>query len=404
MQRQVTHHNTSLRHELRRRILLVVLFWFAVSQCRFIQADEFIAEPEFPVEVLATLEIAGSNRTELARALRDAPADQTIGMQFLIANMPEHDAHTLTAEFLLDNVRLAYEARQQSPWGAQIPEDVFLNDVLPYANINERRDNWRSGFRQRFLPMIEGAESPAAAAAMLNQKIFPELKVRYSTQRKRADQGPFQSMESGLASCTGLSILLIDACRSVGVPARFVGTPLWSDGSGNHSWVEVWDKGWHFTGAAEPAGDQLDDAWFTARAAKANIDDPQHAIYAVSFRRTPLTFPLVWDRSIRYVSAVNVTSRYTQVTQPLAENQVHVMFVCSHSGSRVTATVKVTDLQGNLLFEGPTRDARFDRNDHLTGVLPRDSRYTATFETDGTSHDVVFDTNRDDALIECRIP
>ena len=63
-----------------------------------------------------------------------------------------------------------------------------------------------------------------------------------------------ESMETGLASCTGLSILLIDACRSVGVPARFVGTPLWADGSGNHSWVEIWDGGWHFVGAAEPAG------------------------------------------------------------------------------------------------------------------------------------------------------
>ena len=50
--------------------------------------------------------------------------------------------------------------------------------------------------------------------------------------------------------------MVIDACRAVGVPARFVGTPLWADKSGNHSWVEVWDKGWHFTGAAEPAGDR----------------------------------------------------------------------------------------------------------------------------------------------------
>ena len=39
-------------------------------------------------------------------------------------------------------------------------------------------------------------------------------------------------METGVATCTGLSILLVDACRSVGVPARIAGTPLWS----NNSW------------------------------------------------------------------------------------------------------------------------------------------------------------------------
>jgi hypothetical protein len=40
-------------------------------------------------------------------------------------------------------------------------------------------------------------------------------------------------MATGLASCSGLSILLAGACRAVGVPARIVGTPMWSNGHGN---------------------------------------------------------------------------------------------------------------------------------------------------------------------------
>jgi len=136
------------------------------------------------------------------------------------------------------------------------------------------------------------------------------LNVRYSTKRPKADQSPYESIEARLASCTGLSIILIDACRAVGVPARFVGTPLWSDGSGNHSWVEIWDGDWHFTGAAEPAGDELDRAWFAGKAAAARSDVPRNAIYAVSFEWTPLRFPIIWRRGIDYVRAVNVTERY----------------------------------------------------------------------------------------------
>ena len=138
--------------------------------------------------------------------------------------------------------------------------------------------------------LVRDAKSPAHAAAILNQKIFGLVNVKYSTQRPKADQSPAESIKAGLASCSGLTVLLIDACRAVGVPARFVGTPLWSDNSGNHSWAEVWDQGWHFTGAAEPSGDQLDQAWFVARASTAQRDHRLHAIYAVSFQKTPIIY------------------------------------------------------------------------------------------------------------------
>jgi predicted peptidase len=265
--------------------------------------------PAVPESVLAR---AGKNRGQIEKALADALPAQQEGMRFLVANMPDRDLASLSAEFLLENTRLAYQAWDESPWKEDVPKAIFLNDVLPYANVNERRDNWREDFHKRFRPLVQDARSPSAAAAILNQKVFALVGVRYSTKRQRPDQSPHESIESGLASCTGLSILLVDACRAVGVPARFAGTPLWTDKSGNHSWVEVWDRGWHFTGAAEPTGDRLDEAWFVARAAAAPVDDPQHAIYAVSYRRTPLAFPVVWDRTVDYVFAENVTDRYTR--------------------------------------------------------------------------------------------
>ncbi len=164
-------------------------------------------------------------------------------MQFLVTHMPDHDLKSLSAEFLLENVRFAYQAWNDSPWKDQLPPGIFLNNVLPYANINERRDRWRRDFYERFKPLVQHARTPAEAAAILNQQIFSLLKVRYSTERRKADQSPYESIKTGLASCTGLSVLLIDACRAVGVPARFAGTPLWTNKSGNHSWVEIWDTG-----------------------------------------------------------------------------------------------------------------------------------------------------------------
>jgi dienelactone hydrolase len=323
----------------------------------------------------ASLQKAGENRAQIERALTDAPEDQQPGMRFLVAHMPERDLTTLTAEFLLTNVDYAYRARNESGWKDKVPEEVFFNEVLPYVNINERRDDWRKDFYERFKPMVAGIDSPGLAAAKLNQQVFGVVNVKYSTQRKKADQSPYESMETGLASCTGLSIILVDACRAVGIPARVAGTPRWTDNSGNHTWVEVWDNGWHFTGACEANGDALNSTWFTDRASQALRDDPRHAIFAVSYKKTGQNFPLLWARGADYVSGINVTDRYTQKPFTLPEGMVRlfVRAVDRKSDQRVTAMLRVVDAAGAVMFVGTTKDERFDSNDHLAVIAPKDS-------------------------------
>jgi hypothetical protein len=278
---------------------------------------------------------------------------------------------------------------------------MFLNNVLPYASIDERRDRWRKDFYQRFQPLVAEADSPAQAAAVLNQKIFGLLDVKYSRRRPKANQSPYESMEAHVASCSGLAVLLIDACRSVGVPARFVGTPLWSDQSGNHSWVEIWDDGWHFTGAAEPTGENLDQAWFVGRAAKAVSDHPLHAIYATSFRRTPIHFPLVWDRRSRDVPAVNVTSRYTQQPRQLPAGSVEVMLCVwgADRQNRVAADIKINDGDDQVVFEGTSKDERFDGNDHLTVVLKSCTSYQITVSYEGQQRIETIQVEEDGQLV-----
>ncbi len=321
---------------------------------------------------------AGTNASQIRQAWEQLDDRQRAGLDYLLTHMPQSDIEALSAEFLVEHVRGAYRAWDEAPWKAQVPTEVFLDAVLPYANIDEQRDRWRDDFRQRFQPLIAGVDSPSVAAARLNQKIFPLLNVKYSTRRARANQGPYESIKSGLASCTGLSILLIDACRSVGIPARFVGTPLWTDGSGNHSWVEIWSNGdWHFTGAAEPNGDDLDKSWFVNRASAAKIDQPRNAIYAVSFRSTPTPFPMVWSRGKREISAVNVTSRYTRraTEVPTGQIRVRLKVVDGTSNQRVALPVAI-DFEGTRADLGKSRDEGFDNNDHLEIMVAKNQMLT----------------------------
>ena len=358
---------------------------------------------EWAPAVETALTQAGTNRQQLARALERSPADQREGMQFLLTNMPPRDLQNLSAEFLLENVALAYQAAQAAPWSKNIPADLFLNEVLPYASVTEQRDNWRKRLYEICRPLVKDCKTPAEAGRTLNQQLFKLLKVKYSRARRAPDQGPFETMATGMATCTGLAILLVDACRAVGVPARSAGTPLWSNNSGNHTWVEIWDGDWHFTGAAEPSPGGLDRGWFVGNASQALKDDREHAIYASSFQRTGLSFPLSWAPSADYVSAVNVTDRYTAKGKAVEAPGLRLAIDVFDrpAGERVTAQVAVTDAANQAVrFDGASKDECADMNDHLSFKLPEQRTYLIEAERNGQKHRQFYTagTNTEDRL------
>ena len=350
---------------------------------------------------------AGTNRLELLKALNESPALQREGMAFLVVNMPVTDLQTLSAPFLLTNLTLAYDAWERAPWHASVTKEAFLNDVLPYACMNEARDPWREELRQVGEPMISGCKTPGEAAQILNRKIFPHFKVRYNTSRRRPDQSPRESIETGIATCTGLSILLVDACRAVGIPARVAGTPMWSNMRGNHTWVEVWDGGWHFVGAAEPDDAGLDHAWFVHDATEAKRDVPQHAIYATSFQRTDISFPLVWLPGDKSVSAVNVTERYVpQTAAPAPATSRLSVKVTDASGKRVVAKLVVTEIANpQACVAGQSRSETADLNDFAAFNLRAGQRYHVSAQLDGrTAEADVTVTEQAEQLVTLTLP
>jgi transglutaminase-like putative cysteine protease/pimeloyl-ACP methyl ester carboxylesterase len=338
----------------------------------------------WPAAVERALVDADTNRAEIVQALNDVPEAQREALQFLVEQMPARDLRSLTAAYLKENVSLAWDAFQRAPWRDRVPKEIFFNDVLPYASLNESRDPWRRKLYDLAAPLVADCQTPSDAAQRLNQKLFKLTNVRYSTQRHRADQGPLETIDTGLATCTGLSILLVDACRAVGVPARVTATPLWFNKRGNHTWVEIWDGDWHFTGAAEPDPKGLDRGWFKHDAEQALKDVPQHAIYASSFAKTGLSFPLVWARDVQYVSAVNVTEHYTPKTTPPAEtNQIRLLVkvLDRPAGQRVATKVIVTEAGNDAAqLEGTSRGETADLNDVLPFTLARDRTYEVRVE------------------------
>jgi len=330
------------------------------------------------------LKLAAGNRSELEKALRTAPEEHRKAVFFLISNMGRADLKTLSADYILKEVRLAYEARESFPWEDQISEAMFLNNVLPYANINEKRESWRAKLLEISQPIVKDCKTTEQAAQAINQQLFKIVKVKYSTKRKKANQSPSESIEQGLASCTGLSILLIDACRSVNVPARLVGIPNWTDKRGNHTWVEIWSDGdWHFTGAAEYNADGLD--------------------YATSFAKTKTTFP-GWSLDWRNpVFAINVTDRYTankKFDDPKTKANkddivVRVRVWNADKTARVVVPIEVRLAEDqSSLGKGKSTGNEADMNDMFETTLKQNTKYEIRLGAGDTIKTHQFTTNK----------
>ncbi|MBZ0213500.1 MAG: transglutaminase-like domain-containing protein, partial [Nitrospirae bacterium] len=313
--------------------------------------------------VEASLDRQPARKAEWVKALEAAPANLRPELAYLVEFLPDPDLADLEPDSLIENARLAREARAAVKWGRTLPEDVYLDAVLPHCSVTEKRDPMRREFKDKYLPLVKDLPTPGAAGLKINEVLFKDFGVTYNTRRLRTDQNSKETIAQGMATCTGLSVMLVEACRAVGVPARVAGIHSWPVRGGNHTWVEIWDNGaWHYVGAAEPDEKGLNHAWFTGDAAKAVKGEPRNAIWAVTYRATGEHFPLAWNPRAK-LNGENVTDRYTR---PIADSRPRLMVETKQGGTRVEAKVVALDAAtGETLLEGTSLGPTADINLHL---------------------------------------
>lgn len=349
--------------------MTAVILWFAATMTT---ADEPPAGSRWWDEkVAASLDRSPGRKADWEKALLATEPAHRAGTAYLVTHLPERDLENLPPAKLAENIALAYQARAEVPWGASLPDDVFLDAVLPHASLTEPRDPMRAEFHDKYLPLVRDCRTPGEPALRMNKTLFKDYGVTYNTRRLRTDQSSKESIAQGMATCTGLAIMLVEACRSVGVPARVAGIASWPGRGGNHTWAEVWDAGaWHFVGAAEPDEKGLDHAWFVGDAAKAVKETPRNAVWAATYRATGALFPLAWNARAR-VNGENVTDRYRRgAPESPAAAQPRLMVEVRQGGRRVEAEVTVLERStGSAKLAGTSLGPEADINRHLTGAV-----------------------------------
>ena len=194
-------------------------------------------------------------------------ADEQEALKFLYAYMPLADVTDYPTSFFADNVRMAFKAREEMPWGKNVPELLFRHFVVPIRVNNEALDNARSVFYNELKDRIKGM---SMMDAIIEVNHWCHEKVTYQPSDARTS-APLATLKTATGRCGEESTFTVAALRAVGIPARQVYTPRWAHTDDNHAWVEAWADGkWYFLGACEPEP-VLNLGWFNAPASRAML-------------------------------------------------------------------------------------------------------------------------------------
>ena len=268
--------------------------------------------------------------------------EQREALQFMYAYMPSPDITNYSGEFHLMNVDYALKARNEMPWGKNVPDREFLHFVVPLRVNNENLDEFRAVYYEELKDCVSNL---SMYDAVLEVNHWCHEKATYTPSDGRTSS-PLATIRTAHGRCGEESTFTVAALRAVGIPARQIYTPRWAHTDSNHAWVEAWVDGkWYFMGACEPCP-VLNMGWFNAPSSRVLLTN------SYVFGKYQGAEEIL-DRDACYTE-INVTANYA----PTATTNVkvvdtdgnpvktHVEFKIYNMGEFYTAVVKECDDNG----------------------------------------------------------
>jgi hypothetical protein len=179
-----------------------------------------------------------------------------------------YDYDTITSEFLIQNIDLAFEAWQNKPWARHLSFDEFCAYILPHRSTNEPLGEWRTFFMEEYAwiqDSMTDPSDPVEAAALINNDIRSWFRFDPRFYEHPADQSYTEMLEGKKGRCEDMTNLAIFAMRANGIAVTSDYTPYWANTGNNHAWNAILDKAGNvsiFMGAEANPGDyELSNRW-----------------------------------------------------------------------------------------------------------------------------------------------
>jgi hypothetical protein len=294
--------NDQILEKMYRKFRLTVLISLIIS---------LAAHSQYPSVVQTALSQTKTNRTELTRALdyfyntKDSLKIRSIN--FLVANMPLHngydyywadekgqripyneldyptfndavlaldsikkkrgalhpvaygfrDIDSVKADMLIENVELATQAYRARA-GAGIPENDFLEYILPYRASNEDILRWRKVYATRYETSFDPGQSQEVQLLRVKHAISDQFRNLYGEPKSEPlpRLNALQILLRKKGYCEDMADMAVFIARSRGIAATVDNIPAWATATGNHflNFMMLDSTGIHFDAVLDSLG------------------------------------------------------------------------------------------------------------------------------------------------------
>lgn len=163
---------------------------------------------------------------------------------FRYDNLPKvYDAHIITADYLIENIDMAFEEWQKRPWNKYFTFDDFCELILPYRIDDEPLENWRANYRKKFTFLLDSIYTGSdiiKASNVIGQYLRDE-KFIFNRNLNLPHLGAEFLLKYRVGKCVDSCDYLIYVLRSLGIPVAVDELPLSPDNLTGHTWNVVLD-------------------------------------------------------------------------------------------------------------------------------------------------------------------
>lgn len=274
-------------------------------------------------------------------------------------------------------------AAAEFPWAQGVPTSLVQTSVLPDRVAQETACDWRPVVTPIAEGLVQDCGSAREAVLALAGDLPVATGVYYSIERRKPAMNALEALEEKKVSCTGQSILLVCALRSVGIPARMVGLLTWNHIRGNHSWVEAWFEGeWHMIEYAEH---DFNTPWVMENIGMLDPQDPMQRIQAITPAGDTLFLP-AYAMDQQKLPAEDVTERYAALARAwyaragVNNEEQRLMVDCSTERPDKPLAVFVETEDGKRIAEDVLPTVQDDVRRFARLSLPRDGVFYLRIE------------------------
>lgn len=155
------------------------------------------------------------------------------------------DLESVSADYLIENIDLAFAAWREKPWAKKMTFETFCEYILPYRANREPVERWRAACAidtKLILAEMKDPANPQEAAGLVQKHTKHHIGFHDLYYLHPTDQGFKELCASRTGRCGDMANMQVYVYRANAIAVAGDYTPYWANRDNNHGWDVVLDK------------------------------------------------------------------------------------------------------------------------------------------------------------------